>query len=148
MNERVGDKGQAFIVQTKGFPQRGVEGWQNAAYTDSARDACRMREALRSHPLVTAARVYQRNPQSQTDRLALLTHDMMRRLAARLAVLWRRTGTDDVFLEICRGRLIDAAGVGVRQGEEMIVYLGADGEFHIRAVHEFVGHHERRGNDD
>lgn len=55
--DRIGDKGQRFVVQGKGFPLRDVEGWQDLGYSNDRKGADRLMEALSMHPSVTEIRV-------------------------------------------------------------------------------------------
>src|SRR3546814_16530874 len=54
--ERIGDKGQRFIVQTTGWPNHDAMGWQNAAYADTKIGASKLMRALLACPGVKHSR--------------------------------------------------------------------------------------------
>ncbi len=56
--ERIGDRGQRYVVQTKGWPNDTFPNrWQNCAYSDTIEGADKAADALALHPCVDAIRV-------------------------------------------------------------------------------------------
>lgn len=58
--ERIGDKGQRFVVQTTGWPNHDAMGWQNAAYADTKLGASKLMRALLACPGVKHIRIFDR----------------------------------------------------------------------------------------
>lgn len=57
--ERIGDKGQPYVVQADNWPKEG-EGWQNCVYASTPEGAHKARKALMLNPSVRAVRVIYR----------------------------------------------------------------------------------------
>lgn len=56
--ERIGDRGQRYVVQAKGWPDEAQpRAWQNCAYFDTIEGADKAAAALASHPCVEETRV-------------------------------------------------------------------------------------------
>lgn len=64
--ERIGDKGQRYVVECKGYPK---DGWHPIAYTNSRKDAERMAEGILKAPTAEDSRIIDRE-QSDEDRRA------------------------------------------------------------------------------
>lgn len=61
--EKIGDKGQRFVVLTTGFPSDAIKGWQHAAYSETKEGAQQLMRALGQHPSVKHIRIRDRRPQ-------------------------------------------------------------------------------------
>lgn len=64
--EKIGDKGQRFVVQTTGWPKSDVMGWQNAGYSDTKDGADRMMEVFGQCTGVVHIRIVDRGPKEPT----------------------------------------------------------------------------------
>ncbi|MEA3537654.1 MAG: hypothetical protein U9R73_00825 [Pseudomonadota bacterium] len=60
--EKIGDKGQRFVVQTSGWPRTDVMGWQNAGYAETHEGATQMMRAFAKCPGVKHVHIKDRRP--------------------------------------------------------------------------------------
>jgi len=58
--EKIGDKGQRFVVQTSGWPRADVLGWQNAGYADTKEGAQQLMRAFAKCPGVKHVHIHDR----------------------------------------------------------------------------------------
>ena len=61
--EKIGDKGQRFIVQTSGWPRSDVMGWQNACYAETKEGATQLMRAFAQCPGVKDVHIKDRKPE-------------------------------------------------------------------------------------
>jgi hypothetical protein len=58
--ERIGDKGQRYVVQATGYPKPDVKGWQDIGYADRTVDAQAMMRGIGLAPSVGHVRILDR----------------------------------------------------------------------------------------
>lgn len=57
---RLGDKGQRYVLQLKGYPHEDTDEWQDALFTDVRRSAIRAQKGFKQHPCVADTRIKDR----------------------------------------------------------------------------------------